>query len=130
MSTTEQIHDALTQGEVSTETVKLAAQHDIHELMFKLKDLYERIYGAIAADIHDWHWIATKVKQTPPQPDALTTDTAIIQQDATDAAASQADVKPADAPPGAAPAAASDASSAAAPAESAPVEVDPPTPPA
>ena len=89
MSTTDQIHAALTKGEVAGETACLAADNEVHELMGKLKALYERIYGAIAADIHDWHWIATKVKQSPESPDAP---------------ASTADDHPADPPASAAPA--------------------------
>jgi hypothetical protein len=62
MSTNEQIHAALTTGEAAPEALILAAEHDVHTLMGKLKALYERIYGTIAADIHDWHFQATALK--------------------------------------------------------------------
>ena len=62
MSTNEQIHAALTTGEAAPEALVLAAEHDVHTLMGKLKALYERIYGTIAADIHDWHFQATALK--------------------------------------------------------------------
>jgi hypothetical protein len=65
MSTSEQIQSALKGSE---EAKALAAEHDVHTLMGKLKEWYERVHGLIAADIHDWHWHATTLKNSLNDP--------------------------------------------------------------
>ena len=61
MSTNEQIASVLKDNE---EAHALAAVHDTHTLMGLLKELYERLHGAVAADLADWHWHATTLKNS------------------------------------------------------------------
>jgi hypothetical protein len=62
MDSAARVHDLLKNGEAKVEAAQLAVDHDVHTLMGKLKALYERVYGAIALDIHDWHWQAKALK--------------------------------------------------------------------
>lgn len=62
MSTNDQIQSALKDGAIKEEAAQLAVENDVHTLMGKLKALYERVYGEIKADLADWHWHATKLK--------------------------------------------------------------------
>jgi hypothetical protein len=60
--TNQSIHDALTKGAARFEAAELALKSDVHTFMGKLKALYIRWYGDVRADIHDWHWQATALK--------------------------------------------------------------------
>jgi hypothetical protein len=59
MSTNAQIAGVLKE---SAEARALALEHDVHTLMGKLKAWYESVHGKIAADLADWHWHATTLK--------------------------------------------------------------------
>ena len=58
------IHTILELVKADAEAVAIAIETPIHEAVGKLKDWYTRVYGALNADIHDWHWIATTVKNS------------------------------------------------------------------
>lgn len=62
MSTATTVHTLLTTGEARLEAAELAAALEVHTLIARLKDLYTRTYGAVALDVHDWHWQAVALK--------------------------------------------------------------------
>jgi len=62
MGTNDSIHKELTTGAARFEAAELALKSDVHTFMGKLKALYIRWYGDVRADIHDWHWQATALK--------------------------------------------------------------------
>jgi hypothetical protein len=120
MTTNEQIHAMLTAGEARVEAAAAAIDTDVHTLMDKLKTIYEKFYGVIAADIHDWHWQATALKNH-----------LAAEETPHDAAPDLPHATPADAPdpaPSGAGAAPASPASAEPPAE--PVAADPPADPA
>jgi hypothetical protein len=44
------------------EAIVLANDLDAHSLMGRLKELYERVTGRAALEVHDWHWQATALQ--------------------------------------------------------------------
>jgi hypothetical protein len=76
MDTAEQVQKLLRHGEARFEAAEAVASKNIHGLMHAIREIYQRVYGRVALDIHDWRWQAQALKnhivnEGPPKRDPV-----------------------------------------------------------